>query len=80
MKITVRKRNMLSYYIVGLFGQTGESVDMSPALVQELLKFQEVVRDVQKLLCAFYEGKFTPEGQLKRMVEKVNDTHNRRPN
>lgn len=80
MKIKIRKLDVSIYRVISALEGSGRVASMSPSLVRELMKFQEIAQDIQKLLCAFYEGKFTPEGQLKSVVEKVNDTHNRRPN
>ena len=79
MKIKIIKRNVPSYSVVSAFESEGMKVVLAPSLVREIMKFQDIMQDVQKLLCAFYEGRFTPEGQIKSILERVNDSHNRRP-
>lgn len=79
MKIKIKKCEFSEYYFLSLYTGPGKEVELSTGMVQELMKFQKLAEDVQKLLNVFYEGKTTPQSRIKRMVEEINASHNRRP-
>ena len=85
MKIKIKKRSMGIYFVISATDgpvdprdSGGRVVDFSPSLVRELMRFQITVQEVQKLLHTHYEGKFEPSGRLQRVLERLNDSHNRR--
>lgn len=80
-KILIEKSDCKAYYRLNPVSAGGgrKVMEMNSYLVTELLKFQETADDVQKLLKAYYEGSYMAKLNIRLAVERLNASHNRRP-